>query len=435
MTLLIIHCPAMPFQNAAENKNNYGEQLDQFDWCLCETNSIDVTLKTSGTGNVESMPYADEVIVLMPTIDVRLLEAKVPLVKSKKLQQILPSIIEEEILGGVESSLIYALPPIAGQIGSQRTLAVIDKFWFSWLSQQLRNILTPRLRVIPDCFILPLSNTEESNCLGVQYVGNNAVYTWHQSEQLGISWAEDKADKQLPSILQNIKPVTWSWEWMVPCTFRYSQRTDIAAASLNLLLASPGSQKSSAKFSLKWFGNHQNSLTILPGANASWLDNRLWVKPTRWATYTLCSFFMGLGSYAALLAIDDWRWSRNINISAAHFLSPEAISLLSKNNAKETISGSFIKQLSHEARSKGFATDGDFAPMVAKLQQLKVSLNKDNIDKIEYNGYHIDFQFKTEATPTSSSDIIQKAQSLGLMVTDQGNNQYRLLPYSGLGIN
>ena len=48
------------------------------------------SLTQFSTGTTDSMPYADEALVLMPTLDVRLIEAKVPLANAKKLQQILP---------------------------------------------------------------------------------------------------------------------------------------------------------------------------------------------------------------------------------------------------------------------------------------------------------------------------------------------------------
>ena len=69
-----------------------------------------------------------------PTMDVRLISTKVPLANAKKLQAILPTLVEEYVLSGVESLHITALPPIAGQPALERTLALIDRAWLAWLS-------------------------------------------------------------------------------------------------------------------------------------------------------------------------------------------------------------------------------------------------------------------------------------------------------------
>lgn len=439
MSLLIIRCPLKPLFEAARTDDGFHAQKEAFEWCLCETNALHANIQSSGIGSIESMPYADEALVLMPTLDVRLIEKKVPLVKAKKLQQVLPSLIEDELLGSVESSVIYALPPLAGQSGSQRTLAVINKSWLQWLVKEFENILTPRIRMIPDYLIMPLQNTSTnpqdpfSSCVAFQRSDAAIIYTWHKSEQLGIAWVEDSEDMELPSRLQGIKPIEWSWDWIVPTAFSFSRRTDLTAASLNLLHVQLGVRKSSQKSALRWFSNSGNALQVPLSKTLSWLDHRLWAKPIRWAQYAMSSIILGAGIYTSWLAIDNWRWGRNIDISAAQFLTPETISLIAKNKNTDSVAQAFTKQLTKEARNKGLPTDADFIAMTGKLQQLKTALGKGSIDKMEYDGYRIDFEFKPGGDPLSPADIISKAQSLGLMVTDLGNNRYRLQPYAGLG--
>jgi hypothetical protein len=163
------------------------------------------------------------------------------------------------------------------------------------------------------------------------------------------------------------------------------------------------------------------------------LDRRLWAKPIIWAQYALSSIILGAGIYTSWLAVDNWRWGRNIDVSAAQFLAPETINLLAQNKNTDSIALAFTKQLTNEARHKGLPTDADFIAMTGKLQQLKTALGKGSIDKMEYDGYRIDFEFKAGGEVLSAADVIRKAQSLGLMVTDLGNNRYRLQPYAGLG--
>ena len=439
MNLLIIHCPNKPFSETVLTNGELASLQDSFEWCLCETNAMHAQYQSSGIGSIDSMPYADEVLVLIPTLDIRLIEIKVPLVKPKKLQQVLPSLVEDQVLDNIDNSLVYALPPLPGQLGSQRTVAIMNRQWLHWVSNQLKDILTPRIRLIPDCMILPLesesSNTDgvSSSCLAYKQIAKAIIYTWHKSTQLGISWVEHSDTKQLPSALQRIKPTEWSWEWMVSNAFNFSRRTDAGVAGINLLLAMPTPKRSIQKISFEWFKNPAPSLIGHSGTNTSWMDQDTWALPARWAIYAMSSILLGLGIYTSWLAIDNWRWKRNIDLSAAQFLAPETIALLSQSKGNTSVSEVFVKQATQEARNKGLSTDADFIAMTGKLQQLKTALGKESINSMEYNGYSIDFEFKPGGDPLNTRQVISKAESLGLMVIDLGNNRYRLQPYSGLG--
>ncbi|MBU3583246.1 hypothetical protein ICN41_04485 [Polynucleobacter sp. 15G-AUS-farblos] len=439
MSLLIIHCPVRPLFEEVGTDGGFNSQKEAFEWCLCETSTLHATIQSTGTGPIESMPYADEALVLMQTLDVRLIEKKVPLVKVKKLQQVLPSLIEDELLGGTDNALIYALPPLAGKSGSERTLAVMNRSWFRWLAKELDSLLSPRVRMIPDCLILPLQNAtfiqpaSPSSCLAFQRNDASIIYTWHQADQIGVAWIDDSEAIMLPSQLEDIQPIEWSWDWMASRAFAFSRNKEIASASLNLLLADNLARKSSKKSALPWFAHSENDSQNPISNTVSWLDHGLWVKPIRWAQYAMGSMILGVGIYTSWLAIDNWRWGRNMEISAAQFLTPETINLIAQNKNTESITQAFTKQSTNEARLKGLPTDADFTAMAGKLQQLKVALGKGSIEKMDYDGYRIDFEFKHGGDVLSSADIIAKAQSLGLKLTDLGNNRYRLQPYAGLG--
>jgi len=441
MSLLIIHCPVRPLFEEVGADADFNSQKEAFEWCLCETSTLHATIQSTGTGAIESMPYADEALVLIQTLDVRLIEKKVPLVKAKKLQQVLPSLIEDELLGGTDNALIYALPPLVGKAGSERTLAVMNRAWFRWLAKELDSLLSPRVRMIPDCLILPLKNTtanqpeSPSSCLAFQRNDASIIYTWHQAEQIGVAWVEDSEAILLPSQLEGIRPIEWSWGWMAPRAFAFSRNKEIANASLNLLLADNLARKSSKKSALPWFAHSENALQHRDSSSISWLDHGLWLKPIRWAQYAMGSMILGVGIYTSWLAIDHWRWGRNMEISAAQFLTPETINSIAQNKSTESITQAFTKQLTSEARNKGLPTDADFNAMAGKLQQLKTSLDKGSINKMEYYASHIDFEFKPGGEQLTPSQVIQKAQSLGLMVSDLGNNRYRLQAYAGLGSN
>ena len=125
MSLLIVRCPLKPFSGSGspgDSAREWSEQAcaERFEWCLVEGDNTSVV---TGIGTTESMPYADEVLVLLPTIDVRLIEAKVPLANAKKLHQILPNLIEEYVLTGAHSLAVQALPPMPGKPALQRVIA------------------------------------------------------------------------------------------------------------------------------------------------------------------------------------------------------------------------------------------------------------------------------------------------------------------------
>ncbi len=97
----------------------------------------------------------------------------------------------------------------------------------------------------------------------------------------------------------------------------------------------------------------------------------------------------------------------------------------------------FITQVTSDQRRQGLVSDADFAPMAAKLQQLKLAFGPEVLQKIDYDGYGIDFEFKPGALKSvnqqGGDEVMQKARALGLMVKPLGPSRYRLEPYSGLG--
>jgi type II secretory pathway component PulL len=161
MSTLLIRCPLKPFAGAFTGLAGEWEDLacaQRFEWCLVEdvdalSASTSPLSMQSGIGSIDSMPYANEALVLLPTLDVRLIETKVPLANPKKLQAILPTLLEEYVLSNTATMHISALPPVPGQSAMDRTLAAIDRAWFNWITSQLEHVLSSRVRLIPDCLL------------------------------------------------------------------------------------------------------------------------------------------------------------------------------------------------------------------------------------------------------------------------------------------
>jgi len=468
MSLLIIRCPLKPFVGTQAHSPSDWQDLscaEQFEWCLLDnTDNIGDAANTGavvadtqdlalahaqfGKGTAESIPYADEALVLLPTLDVRLIEAKVPLANAKKLQQILPNLIEDYVLTGVDAIAAQALPPVPGNPALQRTLTLINRAWFHWLTKQLEHLLAPRVRLIPECLILGLANDGESPLLAYQRVEDSIVFTQRTGVQLGFSWVEHEAqginaDKiALPQALAgaNLKEITW--DWLAPAAQAYLQINRHSRApnfALNLLprhfkrSTYSASQGGIASIKEMLLGKSKVSVQT---AGLAWVDPLVWRQPLNWLRYFAMSLVLGYGVYVSFMLVSNWRWGKQMELLAVQSLSPASVATL--NQAKTTdssnaILSAFAKQVTVEQRRRGNVVDADFAAMAAKLQQLKAVYGPEVLQKLEYDGYSITFEFKPNIAKIEAGELLKRARSLGMALKSVGPNQYRLEPYSGLG--
>jgi hypothetical protein len=141
-----------------------------------------------------------------------------------------------------------------------------------------------------------------------------------------------------------------------------------------------------------------------------------------------------------------------MEVLAAQSLTPSSITRLNQEKEQgkaqdkaigvissygNTVITAFTKQVTQDQRRQGLVSDTDFAPMAAKLQQLKAAFGPEVLQKLDYDGYGIDFEFKPEAlmftNQQAGAEVTRKARALGLMVKVLGPNRYRLEPFAGLG--
>ena len=466
MSLLIVRCPFKPFSGSGSpgdaarewSELNYAER---FEWCLLD--GEDSAVAETGIATTESMPYADEVLVLLPTIDVRLIEAKVPLANAKKLQQILPNLIEEYVLTGAQSLSVQALPPVPGKPALQRVIALIDRAWFAWLTKELEGLISQHVRLIPECLLLPLTDIEnaEGNKATVAYerTEDSLIFTQRIGEQLGLAWVEKNVDQDIESItlpqsLKDAQVVAFSQDWLIAGAKQFlkdSASSKSANYSLNLL------PKTFRREAGKGFPNLANYLkrkredaNSSVSSRASWKDPAIWRQPTQWSKYLIASFVVAYLAHLSCLVIDNWRWGNQMEVLAAQSLTPASIAKLNQEKSPEKLQDraqgksqnvvitAFTKQVTQDQRRQGLISDADFAPMAAKLQQLKTAFGPEALQKLDYDGYGINFELKPATLKLSNqqtgAEVTQKAHSLGLMVKTLGPNRYRLEPYAGLGL-
>jgi hypothetical protein len=460
MSLLIIRCPLKPFAgNDATSPSDWQELscAEQFEWALLDDANADADSELAqigtqfGVGTTESMPYADEALVLLPSLDVRLIDAKVPLANAKKLQQILPNLIEDYVLTGVDAIAAQALPPVPGSPALQRTLALIDRAWLSWLNQQLERLLAPRVRLIPECLLLSVAEEGEPSELAYQRFEDNIIFTQRTSLQLGVSWVEYEAvgedinveDIVLPQALVGSTLKEISWDWVIPAAKEYLQINLNSRApnfALNLL---PKHFKRDAKSfgkgslaSVTGIFSGKGLRSSINAAGLAWTDPLVWRQAFHWLRYFALSLVLGFGVYVSWMMVSDWRWGKQMELLAVQSLSPASVAALNQakvaNNSNAILSA-FTKQVTVEQRRRGVVVDADFGAMAAKLQQLKMVYGPEVLQKIEYDGYAIVFEFKPGVVMVEPKEVLKRARSLGMAITSLGPNQYRLEPYSGLG--
>jgi hypothetical protein len=406
------------------------------------------------------MPYADEVLVLLPTIDVRLIEAKVPLANAKKLQQILPNLIEEYVLTGAQSLAVQALPPMPGKPALQRVIALIDRAWFAWLTKQLEGLISQRVRLIPECLLLAIPdsvNVSDVPSIAYQRIEQALILTRRTGLQLGVAWVEradnhDGESINLPKVLQDSSAVEFSWSWLVPSAKQFLKDNASSKSvnySLNLLPKTFGREAGKGLSNLSnYLKRKRVDGNQVVSASATWIDPAIWRQPAQWSKYLIVSIVVGYLLHLGWLVVDNWRWGNQIEVLAAQSLTPSSIAKLNQDKSQDKAVGissssgnsvitAFTKQVTQDQRRQGLVSDADFAPMAAKLQQLKAAFGPEVLQKLDYDGYAIDFEFKPGALKGSnqqtSAEVMQKARSLGLMVKALGTNRYRLEPYSGLG--
>ena len=463
MSTLLIRCPFKPFAGAFTGLAGEWEDLacaQRFEWCLVEDSDV-LSASTpplpapmqSGIGSIDSMPYADEALVLLPTLDVRLIETKVPLANPKKLQAILPTLLEEYVLSSTATMHISALPPVPGQPAMDRTLAAIDRTWFTWITGQLEGVLSNRVRLIPDCLLLSLAGDGPS--LMRVREGDANVYCQRTGMQTGVAWAEycplqeeeiARADQDhnsdgaspLPSHLGTSDAVPFAWAWAAPSAMNFletnaSSRTPNFA--LNLL---PSGFKSRAGGLARSTASSNTGSSA--GSNAialAWVDPLTWQPALRWLGLGIATIALGLLAQLAWLGVSNWRWGQQMELLAMQSLTPANMARLSQGANQHDVLPVFLNQAIDTQRNQGAVTDADFASLAAKLQQLSSALNVQALQQINYSANAMEFEFKAGGQDYSSTEaaqrVIASARNLGLMVKHMGGARYRLEAYAGLG--
>jgi len=270
---LIIRCPVRPVAYDAED---WSSQDLYFSWVQSTETDFKKVL------DLDALPVADSVLAIIPGIDIRLTELKVPAVSNKKIIQLLPMLIEDELLSSVSDTSIQLLPPMLNQSPELRLVSVINRDWLLWLSQKLAVINCEKIQLIPESMLLPVSDS----VVYFQQEDTTHFYTAKKSASEIICWSQPATVPILVTDELNIQP-------------------ELLALSSPLLMRGIALEKKS-----------YDTINLLPDAFFDfrrerqselqhWLSRDLWKVPLRWtkfATLTLCVSYL---SYLLALVWQD----------------------------------------------------------------------------------------------------------------------------------
>jgi hypothetical protein len=410
--------------------------------------------KMIGIGPMASMPKADQVIIFMSTLDVRLMPMKIPLVSDKKIQMIMPGLLEDHLLDDVAKFDFKILNPSEGDPALDRTVAVVDKHWMHWVISKVHQLGAHRVRLLPDCYLLrpdkpgqSPDNVMEQSPPSVAYevMNNQVIWTVRLGEQTGASWIDqindvnqinhladhDRLVTMLPSQLRG-KPIAsfdWSSDWAMNSALHLAQLPDHDGTNLlpdsyqvpNLAKSDTQIQDQVFKFFVQWF------------TQWSWSSNK--------SMFILAplSFFAGYVIYGAAIFLMNLGFNYQMNTLVSGYLKESSrASVASSGWDFQQISdiNQFLSQYHLEKKRAGEVSQADFQMMSSDLKQLIKMYGDGGIKRMTYKGSSIEFEFMDDYLNTrkiTSEKVVSDAATLDMLVISLGEDRFKLLPYAGLG--
>jgi hypothetical protein len=345
------------------------------------------------------MPYADEAYAFIPTIDVRFVTLTVPLVSRKKLQTVLPTLLEDQLLS-VQNIYPQVFAPLVGQSASLRTVAVMHQGWHDWMSVQVEALLAPSVMVLADCFIVPPPQDDGvTHAFTLMVSPQTVMYVMRTGAQTGLAWLEEgNATAQQG---QN-KSRAWDWAWV---------RQVVLDETV---------------FQTKLITSQKRRTRLTKGSvRGSW--SALLQKTIPWINASLGVALLSFALYGLSLILLNWKWQVDMRTLAS--------TALQSVPAQSTPPGAqplvqLIAYTNRVQHRQGQLTSSDFLSLAAQLQQLRAQLPADAISEIDYQGSNLLVRLRSGIDPTL---VMQKANDLGMAIEPLGESRYRVLAYAGLG--
>jgi Type II secretion system (T2SS), protein L len=416
--------------------------------------SLPVDQEMSGIGLITFMPQADQAIVFLSTLDVRLIPLKIPLVSDDKIRKIMPGLLEDHLLGDIEKFEFRILNPLEGDPALDRTVAVIDKQWLNLISSKVHELNAHRARLLPDCYLLsPIQSgqltestlTKASPNITYEVLNDQVIWTVRLGEQTGASWIDQINDfnqmnpltdhdgllAMLPTQLKGkaIAPFDWSSDWAINSVLHLAHLSD--DDGINLL---PDSYQAA---------NPRKSVTQIKDQVfnylSHWFTQWSWSRNKSMLVFAPLSFFAGYIVYGVAILLMNLGFNYQMNTLVGGYLNESSRTALQSNAWDfQQISkiNHLLGQYHEQKRRAGELSQADFLMMSADLKKLIKIYGDGSINKIDYKSRFIEFEFTNnflDSRKISPEKVVFDAAASDMFVISLGRDRFRLVPYAGLG--
>jgi hypothetical protein len=376
MTTLIIRCPHKPFTTDSDSWNL--EDL-LFSYSFLNRNHF----KT--TSNLESCPVAEKVIAIMPSIDVRLSLLKLPSISAKKIQQVLPMLLEDELLSQASATEIKILPPFSTHLNEQRVVSMIDQQWLLWISQKLSVLNCEKIQLISEGLLLPSDPLITFFTLNEQY----QIYTVKKNETDIVSWVQQKNDIPIHFGEQgNLKEMTWE-------------------VLQNGLLTEQKIYEYINFLPMSFLDLRKNNRTEMQ----HWLSSQLWQEPFKWVRYLSCTILVCYFSYFLFLIWQDRQWQDVLYKSTGY--------VLTSNSAYPNKLSELVIEECQATHKNNEHCSADFERLLMALQKELGNQSLDSLKSLEFNsqGLVVELSNPSMVNTQIKNDAIQRIDLGRLLVT------------------
>ena len=388
MASLIIRCPARPVASPAED---WSVQDLYFSWAYAGQGDFQRVI------DLDLCPMAEHVIAIVPGIDVRILELKVPAVSTKKIIQILPMLIEDELLSTATDTSIQLLPPVVSSLPDRRLVSLINREWLLWLSVKLAATHCEKIQLIPESLLLP---------------GLASTVFFHQEDATSFYTLKDS-------------PYTFTC-WSQPTTepllaiAEPSHKLELVEISDALLIKGVSSEI-----------GHYEAINLLPqefyeyrrarhSESLHWFSRDLWKSPLRWTRYATLTLCLSYACYFAVLVWQDWQWNTTLDKATQQVLS---------ERVGQQVDFTRLVSASCDAAHRNLETcSGDFERLLPLLQRVLQDTPPEALKSLEYSKQGLIFELQESSLSTRQHLAILK----NYPVTRVDSARYLLRPYAGL---
>ena len=384
---LIIRCPARPVAN---NADDWSAQDLYFSWVQGGE------VKFKKVLDLDALPVADSVLAIIPGIDVRITELKIPAVSAKKIIQVLPMLIEDELLSLVADTNLQLLPPVLNQSSDRRLVSVIRRDWLLWLSQKLAVINCEQIQLISESMLLPTS----ASIVFFQQDDTTNFYTSKKSSSNIICWSQPATE---PILL----------------TEDHSAQPELQEMSEALLIGGITTEKQSYESINLLPDEFYGFRTERQSELQHWLSRDVWKVPLRWAKYAAVTLCLSYLCYFFTLVWQDRQWEALLQNAT----NQVALDRDGQSSFTRLVNASCL------AAHKNLENcGGDFERLLLALQNVLKDTPPEALKALEYSKKGLVFELLESTLSNSQRLAIVRDHS----VQPLGSARFLLSPYVNL---